>query len=40
MASEIKETDNGEDTRRVQQWSDTGELIYDLTVDSDTVYGR
>jgi hypothetical protein len=40
MASEIKETDNGDGTKRVQQWDDDGTLIYDMTVDSDTVFGR
>jgi hypothetical protein len=40
MASDIKETDNGDGTKRVQQWDDAGELIYDMTVDSDTVYPR
>lgn len=40
MASEITETDNGDGTKRVQQWADDGELIYDMTVDNDTVYGR
>ena len=40
MASDIKETDNGDGTKRVQQWADDGELIYDMTVDGDTVYGR
>lgn len=40
MASDIKETDNGDGTKRVQQWDDDGTLIYDMTVDSDTVFGR
>jgi len=40
MASEIKETDNNDGTKRVRQWDDDGTLIYDMTMDSDTVIGR
>lgn len=39
MASPIKETDNGDGTKRVQQWDDNGRLIYDVTADHDTVFG-
>lgn len=40
MASEIIETDNGDGTKRVQQWDDDGTLIHDMTLDKDTVFDR